>query len=110
MKPADAPRNIAYNIRRLRRARGWTQVQAAEAMRSLGGPDWNKQAWSWAERSAEIDRVRQFTAEEIAYLAETFEVSIAELFAQPPVPCPHCDGTGWIEADRIREEGTTIDG
>lgn len=99
MNPEEAPRNIAYNVRRLRRARGWTQEQAAEAVHSLGGPLWSKAAWSSIERSAETDRVRAFTAEEIVYFAETFEVPIAELFAPPPVPCPHCNGTGWVEAD-----------
>jgi len=95
--PKNTPRVIAANVRRLRREEGWKQAEAAEELHAMGGPLWSKASWSYMERSAENDRVKAFTAEEIAWLALLFDVPIAELFKEPPPPpepCSHCDGTG----------------
>lgn len=102
MSPDEAPRIIAANVRRLRRERGWKQEEAADALHAAGGPSWSKATWSALETSANGDRVRAFSATEVAYLAVTFDVPVGDLYAPPPpepVPCPHCDGTGWIDPE-----------
>lgn len=97
MKPEDAAKNIAANVRRLRRAKGWTQVEAGEKLRAAGGPNWSKAMWSMVERTVDGRKMRAFTAEEVVHLASLFGVPIAELFDEPPmVPCPQCDGTGLV--------------
>lgn len=102
VSPDEPAKNIAANVRRLRRKRGWTQEQAGRVMHEHGGPLWSKAGWSWAERSVDGKRVRQFTAHELAVLAEIFEVEIGELFAEPPeepvtIACPRCEGEGTIQ-------------
>ena len=65
---------VAYNIRRARELKGWTQEQAAEEFEKYHGERWSKASWSAAERSAETERIRRFDADALFNLARTFEV------------------------------------
>lgn len=97
---SDAARNIAINIRRLRRGKGWTQSEATERIAAIGGPTWGKANWSAMERSADGTRSCAFPADILVWLAKLFEVEVGVLFEAVPEPirCPHCDGTGEILA------------
>jgi transcriptional regulator with XRE-family HTH domain len=89
----SASENISRNVRRLRRARGWTQAEAAKRFAEVAGaPSMSVASWSAGERAPETSRSKSWTANEIAALAELFDVSVGDLF-EPQMPCRSCDGT-----------------
>lgn len=94
----EAARIIAINVRRLRRAKGWTQTEATKRIAVIGGPTWGKANWSAMERSADGTRSCAFPADILVWLAKLFEVEVGVLFEEvlEPIQCPHCDGTGEI--------------
>lgn len=75
---------VAFNMRRLRRDRGWTQQELGER---LGGR--SNASVSAMERSCESKRVKKFDADEIAMIADVLGVTPNELFT-PRTPCPNC--------------------
>lgn len=75
----NAARTIARNIRALREAGGLTQAEACRAL-AFEGVQWSPAVWSSAERSVSTERVRAFTADEVAALARVFRVSVGVLF------------------------------
>lgn len=81
--PLSANRAVAYNLALARRSRGWTQEQAAEALEEHLGQRWSKASWSAAERSFDGTRVREFTADEIVALSETFGLPVGWWFLPP---------------------------
>ena len=75
---------VAYNLRRARQGRDWTQEQAAQALEQYrGGPRWSVASWSAAETSTTSGRIREFTADEILAFAALFEKSVAYFFTPP---------------------------
>ncbi|MEX3206024.1 helix-turn-helix domain-containing protein [Streptomyces acidiscabies] len=80
---------ISRNVRRLRRARGWTQAEAAQKLSAITGQLLSNVSWSAAERSPETGRPKSWTANEIAALAELFDVPVGDLF-EPQPPCRVC--------------------
>ena len=74
---------VAVNVRRLRKARGWTQQELGT---KLG---WEKTVVSTAERSVSARRVRQFSIDDAVAIAEVFGVTIADLITPVP-PCGQC--------------------
>lgn len=90
MTEATANSIVAGNIARLRRQRGWTQRQLADALSERDSKTWSTSMVSDAERSVYPDRAdgrppRQFTADELVALARVFQVSLMSLLA----PSPH---------------------
>lgn len=71
---------IARQMKLARLRNGWTQEQAAEALRNYGGLNWSKAVYATAECSVAGNRVRHFTADDIVAIVETFGVSVAWLF------------------------------
>jgi transcriptional regulator with XRE-family HTH domain len=71
---------VAGNLRRARRLRGWTQEEAAARLEPYLGARWSKAVFSAAERSAAGERIREFTADEIAAFAKGFDVPLAFFF------------------------------
>lgn len=55
---------VAYNLARARKVRGWTQEEAADRLERHLGVRWSNVVFSAAERSAQMDRIRQFDADE----------------------------------------------
>lgn len=89
----SAAHNISRNVRRLRRARNWTQEEAALRFSQItGAPAMTNASWSAGERAAETNRSKSWTANEIAALAELFEVPVGDLFDRQP-PCRACGDT-----------------
>lgn len=84
-----AAETISRNVRRLRRARGWTQEEAGQRFAAITGQPQSKASWSAAERSPETGRSKSWTANEIAALAELFDVGVGDLF-DPQPPCRVC--------------------
>jgi transcriptional regulator with XRE-family HTH domain len=78
-------RVVAYNLVRARKLRGLTQQQACDRLERYLGVRWSNVVFSAAERSASLDieRVRQFTADEIVAFARTFELPVAWFFLPP---------------------------
>lgn len=86
----SAAHNISRNVRRLRRARGWTQEEATQRFAQIAGiPAMTKAWWSAGERAPETGRPKSWTANEVATLAELFEVPVGDLFEAQP-PCRAC--------------------
>lgn len=76
-------RLVAYNLRHIRESRALTQQQAAAILEPYVGSLWSKAVYSAAERSADTDRVRQFTADDLLALSLAFDVPIAYWFLPP---------------------------
>ena|GEM_PF-6713179 len=75
---------IAWNVRRFRRQRGWTQNDLAERLSDRDGKPWTVSMVSDAETAGRTDRDRQFTINEVNVLARIFQVSVVALFVPDP--------------------------
>lgn len=77
---------VAYNLRRARFLRGYSQEQAAEVLAPFLGERWSKATYSAAERSIENpNRVRRFDADDLVAFARAFELPVP-FFLLPPGP------------------------
>lgn len=68
---------VAYNLRRARELRGWTQEQAAEVIARYLGEKWSVATFSAAERSVRGDRIRQFSADELVAFGKAFDLPLS---------------------------------
>ena len=84
----SAAETISRNVRRLRRARDWTQEEAAERFSKISGLPQSKASWSAGEQVGKA-RQRQWTANDLVALAELFGVAIGDLFSEC---CSQCAG------------------
>lgn len=76
---------VAYNVAKARALRGWTQEQAAEALAPFLGSKLSGASFSALERSAwKVDRIKQFTADELLALSRGFDLPIGFFFVPPP--------------------------
>ncbi len=89
----DANQVVAYNFRRARELREWTQDYTAAALAQHLGTELKKTSISAIERSVESDRRRVFTAQEIVAFAMTFDVPVIWFFIPPPVAGLRLAGT-----------------
>lgn len=85
----SAAENISRNVRRLRRARGWTQAEAAQRFSTVAGQPQSNASWSAGEQVGK-SRQRQWTANDVAALSMLFEVPIGDLF-EATLPCRQCN-------------------
>jgi transcriptional regulator with XRE-family HTH domain len=77
---------VAYNIRRARAKREWTQEDAAQHLEPYLGTLWSKATFSAAERGFETgDRIRQFTADDLIALSRGFDLPIVWFMLPPRV-------------------------
>jgi transcriptional regulator with XRE-family HTH domain len=84
----SAAQTVSRNVRRLRRARGWMQAEAARKFAAILGAPQSVASWSAGEQD-DKPRQRSWTANELAALAELFEVAIGDLFNEC---CSKCAG------------------
>jgi len=75
---------VAWNLRRARTLRGWTQEQTAERLEREIGTRWSKAAFSAAERSVAGDRVRHFSADDLYAFGRTFDLPVSYFLCPPP--------------------------
>jgi hypothetical protein len=73
---------VAWNLRRARGIRGWTQEEAAERLEPYLGKRWLKAVYSATERSYAGERVRKFTADDLHAFARAFELPITFFLLQ----------------------------
>lgn len=81
--PITLDQVVAFNLRRARQLRGWTQAQAAEQLEPFLGERWSPAVFSAAERSYEGPRIREFTASHLLALSRGFDLPIT-WFYEPP--------------------------
>jgi transcriptional regulator with XRE-family HTH domain len=89
-RPAAVARCMSANVRRLRRARGWTQVEAAQRFAQIHGEHWSNASWSQAEQS-DGSRQRAWTVDELVSMARLFGVPVSQFLPEMPA-CPRCKG------------------
>lgn len=82
-KPLTANQLVAYNLMRIRKTLGLSQEQAALRLEPYLGVRWSKAVYSAAERSYHGNRIRQFTADDLAAFALAFGVPVAYFFLPP---------------------------
>jgi transcriptional regulator with XRE-family HTH domain len=77
---------VAWNLRRAREERGWTQEQAALYLEERLGVRWSVPSFSVAERFGDEDppRKREFDADELVAIAGTFGKTVGWFFTLPP--------------------------
>lgn len=76
---------VALNVAKARNLRGWTQEQAAEELAPYLGAKLSGASFSALERSAwKVDRIKQFTADELLALSRAFDLPIGYFFTPPP--------------------------
>lgn len=85
----SAAQTVSQNVRRLRRARGWTQKEAAQRFSAIYGEVWSNAVWSQSEQ-ADRERQRPWTADQLVAMAAMFEVTVGDLLAEC---CSQCGGT-----------------
>ncbi|MGH9138950.1 MAG: hypothetical protein ACRD0G_18215 [Acidimicrobiales bacterium] len=76
---------VAHNVAKARAIRGWTQDQAAEAIAPYWGARLSEASFSALERSAwNVNRIKQFSADELLALSRGFDLPIGFFFTPPP--------------------------
>lgn len=74
---------VAHNLTRARQLRGLTQPEIAERLSHFTGAPWSAVTVAQAEGSVTGQRVRQFTANELVALAQTFDLPVLYFFLPP---------------------------
>jgi transcriptional regulator with XRE-family HTH domain len=74
---------VAHNLTRARQLRGLTQSEIAERLSHFTGTPWSAVTVAQAEGSVTGQRVRQFTANELVALAQTFDLPVLYFFLPP---------------------------
>jgi hypothetical protein len=81
---------VAYRLFVARKARGWTQEQAAAELEPFLGERWSKASFSAAERSVDgkQGRMRDFSANDVAAFSRCFQLPIGWFYC-PPIADPY---------------------
>lgn len=74
---------VAYNVRRARAARGWSQEYLGRQLEHVTGRVWSKATVSAAESSWRGGRPRRFDANELLAFSSVFKVPIGYFFLPP---------------------------
>lgn len=76
---------VAYNLRRAREAKGWTQLDAAAHLHHYLGEFWSRQRFSAAERVYSGETDRDFSVNELVAFARAFEFPLSYFLTPPPL-------------------------
>ena len=93
---------VAFNFRRARQLRGWTQEEVAERLEPFLGQRLPQASISAIERSWDTDKRREFDAQELLVYARCFDVALVWFFLPPPEDDRSLEQTGDAVADLIR--------
>ena len=74
---------VAFNVAKARLLRGWTQEEAAAALAPYLGVRMSAASFSAIERSVDVARPREFSANEILAFARGFRVPVTWFFTPP---------------------------
>lgn len=74
---------VAENLSRARKNQGWSQEELGDKLGQHLGHPWSVASVSAAERSVDSGRARRFDANEIAALAQVFNLPISYFFLPP---------------------------
>src|SRR5919199_2402652 len=74
---------VAFNVVKARLLRGWTQEEAAEALAPYLGTRLSTASFSAIERSVDVGRAREFSANELLAFARGFRVPLMWFFTPP---------------------------
>lgn len=99
MATADLNEIVAYNFRRARDLRGWTQEEAAIRLEPFLGQRLRQAAISAIEGAFGGERRREFDAQEILAFACGFDVPLLWFFLPPPGDRRQLQGT----SDQVNE-------
>jgi hypothetical protein len=76
---------VAHNVVKARALRGWTQEEAAQHLAPYLGAKLSGPSFSALERSAvKVERIKQFSADDLLALSRGFELPIGYFFTPPP--------------------------
>jgi transcriptional regulator with XRE-family HTH domain len=87
---------VAFNLRRARLLRDWSQEETAARLEPYLGVRWSKANYSAAERGVAGERIRQFTPDELFAFARGFSLPLTFFLIPPPqseVRVRHLSGT-----------------
>ncbi len=90
---------VAYNFRRARELRGWTQEEAAVALEPFLGTRLRQAAVSSIEGAFSGDRRREFDAQELLAFACGFDLPLIWFFLPPPQDHRTLQGTSDIVSE-----------
>lgn len=79
---------VAYNLRRARTLRGWTQAETVKELEPYLGARWSTASYGMAERAADGGRARRFDADELLAFAQAFDLP-PTWFLFPPAQTDH---------------------
>jgi hypothetical protein len=79
---------VAFNLRRARESRGWSQLEAAVHIKPYLNELWSRQRFSAAERVYTGETEREFSVNELVAFARGFDLSVV-YFLTPPPGCLH---------------------
>jgi len=96
---ADLNEIVAYNFRRARELRGWTQDEAALRLEPFLGQRLRQASISAIEGAFSGERRREFDAQEILVFARGFDLPLLWFFLPPPDDHRRLAGT----SDRVNE-------
>lgn len=74
---------VAFNVVKARLLRGWTQEEAADALAPYLGTRLSTASFSAIERSVDVGRAREFSANELLAFARGFRVPLMWFFTPP---------------------------
>ncbi len=104
---------VAYNLRRARLEKGWTQERAARELAPHLGVHWSAASYSLTERSAERStRVRHFTAHELVAFSRTFGLPVLWFLLPPslgPEGPPLCIAPAGVSAPEALSLGSYLE-
>lgn len=76
---------VAFNLRRAREAKGWTQVEASTALFTYLGDYWSRQRLSAAERAYSGETDREFSVNELIAFSRAFSLPLSYFLTPPPL-------------------------
>ncbi len=99
---------VSWNLRKARKLRGWTQVEATQRLDDYGLP-WSVASLSDAERAWTPDgRTREFTASDLVVFSRAYDLPLAWWLLPPPPDERHDMTVGLDRVDEPLDDATLV--